>query len=76
MTKLSFNARRVITYIAGLPFALCAINWIVGWHWFGRYDRGAVALCLVFFIPFAYFVAPSSSEMRDHNERKKLGDDR
>ena len=77
IAKLSFNTRRAIALIAGVPFVPCAINWIFGWHWFGMHDKGAVAICMMLFVPFAFLVAPSPDEMRKYNkeqERRLRGD--
>ncbi len=72
MPKLSFEVRRWTFIAVGVPLLLVCLNWMVGWGWFGAQDRTMAGAALLFVILLAFFVAPTSAEMRRNNAARML----
>lgn len=69
MLKLSFNARRIIVGMMGLPCGLALANDLGKFHWFWPYDRQAFAIALLLGIASLFFF-PSMAEIKAYREKK------
>ncbi len=73
VTSLSLTQKRVLAgaYLVALIF--CASNYYLGWHLFGRLDKGILAIATLVGAIFAHRYGPTLiDELREYRATKRL----
>jgi hypothetical protein len=71
--SLSLTQKRILAgiYLAALVF--CASNYYLGWHLFGRFDKGILAIATLVGAVCAHRYGPALiDELREYRASKRL----
>jgi phage-related holin len=71
MLKLTYQRRRLLVVLAGVPFVLCLCNFYFDGHFFGKYDLTALVLSSILLFVVLSYIGPTVEETRAYKHDKK-----
>jgi hypothetical protein len=72
VTSLSLTQKRVLAGVCLVALLFCASNYYLGWHLFGRFDKGVLAIATLLVAIWAHRYAPALiDELREYRASKR-----